>query len=109
MTSLVDRVCEIAAREQAETVTVITVKRGELSGVIPEALEFCFDVCVAGTCAEHAELKIETVPATWKCNECGSRVDTVTDLEIPLCTTCGSYHLELATGGEFTLESIEVA
>ena len=108
MTSLVDRVCEIAAREQAETVTAITVKRGELSGVIPEALEFCFDVCVAGTCAENAELKIETVPAAWKCHECGRRVEKVADLELPICPACGSYHLELATVGEFTLVSIEV-
>jgi hydrogenase nickel incorporation protein HypA/HybF len=109
MTSLIDRVCEIAAREQAERVTVITVKRGELSGVIPEALEFCFDVCVAGTCAENAELKIETVRATWKCSDCGEQVETVADLDMPLCPACGSFHLVLATGGEFRLESIEVA
>jgi len=109
MTSLIERVCEIAAREQSEVVTVITVKRGEMSGVIPEALEFCFDVCTAGTAAERAELKIETVVSTWKCHECGSMVERVIDLEMPLCSECGSCHLELASGGEFTLESIEVA
>jgi hydrogenase nickel incorporation protein HypA/HybF len=108
MTSLIDRVCDIAAREQADTVTVITVKRGEMSGVIPEALEFCFDVCTAGTLSEGAELRIETVSATWKCSDCGSVVEKVADLEMPLCSACGSYHLELATGGEFRLESIEV-
>jgi hydrogenase nickel incorporation protein HypA/HybF len=109
MTSLIDRVCEIAAREQAEHVTVITVKRGELCGVIPEALEFCFDVCTADTAAEKAVLKIETVLSTWKCHDCGSLVERVADLDMPICSACGSYHLELASGGEFRLESIEVS
>jgi len=37
MTSLVNRVCEIAKKENANKVTKIIVKRGELSGVISEA------------------------------------------------------------------------
>ncbi len=108
MTSLVERVCEIAGREEAARIITITVIRGELSGVIPEALTFCFDVCVAGTCAEGARLEIREEAAAWSCRQCGAACSIVEETVMPLCPACGSQDLELKSGREFRLESIEV-
>lgn len=59
MTAVVERVCEIARTEHAGRVTDVRLVCGETSGVVPEALEFCFDICVADTPAQNAKLHIE--------------------------------------------------
>ena len=88
MTSMVNRVCEIAKQNNADKITKITVKRGEISGVIPEALNFCFDICVADTIAQNAEFIIIDVPAKWKCDSCGQIIEKIDDLNIPFCPKC---------------------
>jgi len=108
MTSLVNRVCEIAENDNAKRVTDIHVKRGELSGVIPESLNFCFDICVADTIAENATFHIHDVPAKWECNSCGNIITKVEDVSIPICPKCGNHKLNFIEGREFQLDSIEV-
>ena len=108
MTSLVDRVCEIALTENAKRVTDIHVKRGELSGVIPESLEFCFDICVADTIAADANFHIRDIAAKWRCDSCGNIIEKVEDLSVPICPECGNYKLTLIEGREFQLDSIEI-
>jgi len=103
-----DRVCEIAKAENASKVNVVNIKNGALSGVITEALEFCFDVCAAGTPAENAKLNIKSVPSAWKCESCGAKVNKVEDMGVPICPKCESVKLKLVSGREFELESIEV-
>ncbi len=108
MSSLVERVCEIADNENAIRVTDIYVKRGELSGVIPESLEFCFDVCVADTIAASANFHIRDIAAKWCCDSCGNTIGKVEDLSIPICPKCNNYKLTLIEGREFQLDSIEI-
>jgi len=108
MTSLVNRVCEIAKNENAGRVTDIHVKRGELSGVIPESLNFCFDICVADTIAQKAAFHIHDVAAKWQCNSCGNIISEVEDASIPICPKCGNHKLNFIEGREFQLDSIEI-
>jgi hydrogenase nickel incorporation protein HypA/HybF len=108
MTSLVERVCEVARAEGAGKITAIHVVCGELSGVIPEALTFCFDVCTAGTCAEGSELHIHTERAIWCCSQCGAEIDDLEEPALPVCPSCHATTLEIAAGRVFRLESIEV-
>jgi hydrogenase nickel incorporation protein HypA/HybF len=108
MTSLMARVCEIAKTEKAEKITAVNLKNGAFSGVISEALEFCFDVCAAGTPAEKAMLNIRLVPAMWQCESCGAKVYEVEDKSVPICPKCAGVKLKLISGKEFELESIEV-
>ena len=58
MSTVVERACAVARAEKAARVTEINVVCGAMSGVVPEALTFCFDVCVAGTAAAGAALRI---------------------------------------------------
>ena len=108
MTSMVNRVCEIAKQNNAKKITKITVKRGEISGVIPEALNFCFDICVSDTIAQKAAFLIIDVPAKWKRKTCGQIISKVDDLNIPFCPKCNNYDLSFIEGREFQLDSIEV-
>lgn len=51
-------------------INMITVRVGELSGVLPEALSFAFQCISTGTIAEGAQFQIDRVKATAKCLTC---------------------------------------
>lgn len=40
----------------------VTLEIGKLSGVMPHAVAFCFDLAAEGTAAAHAELEIRETP-----------------------------------------------
>ena len=64
-------ICEETARRQGATVIrSVTVELGELSGVIPEAVEFCFEACSKGTILEGASLIIHRIPGRGRCDAC---------------------------------------
>jgi hydrogenase nickel incorporation protein HypA/HybF len=48
-----------AHTQKANAIQKIKVRLGEFTTVVPEALEFAFDVARRGTLAEHAVLEIE--------------------------------------------------
>ncbi len=85
-------------------VTEIRVRAGALSGVLPQCLRECFALAAAGSCAEQAELIIETVDAAIRCSGCG--------YEGPpkgwLCPACGGEDIRLTAGREFFVESLAV-
>lgn len=74
--------------------------------VVPSALAFSFQLVAQGTPVEAAELDIDEVSVTGLCNDCGaeSRQDS-----FPLqCATCESFDLEILTGEELYVESLEL-
>jgi len=80
----------------------IKLRVGLFSGVVPEALEFSFDVIKRGTAAEHATLEIERIPGLFLCTACGreARLDAM-DFKCPACEGLlllqeGGADLELA-------------
>ncbi|WP_433406266.1 hydrogenase maturation nickel metallochaperone HypA [Streptomyces sp. CA-146814] len=111
-TAVVDQV-ESALRERgAQRVPVrsLTLRVGELSGVVPEALDFSFGVAAEGTSLADARLLIETVEGRARCESCGR--DTATGMPPDLwCTACeqamsltGGRELEIA---RVVLEDLE--
>jgi hydrogenase nickel incorporation protein HypA/HybF len=87
-------------------VLAVTLEIGALSGVVPEALEFCFDAATRGSLLEGAQLFIERVPATGFCTACGvtSTVETYFDP----CPGCGAVALDLRSGDEMRVKDLEV-
>jgi hydrogenase nickel incorporation protein HypA/HybF len=105
--SLIQSVVEICVKNAAgRRVLAVTLEIGELSGVMPEALEFCFDVCTTETLLDGAVLAIERVPGRGRCG-CGA--------EFPLsawynsCPACGGFGVELLSGKELRVKELEVA
>lgn len=82
----------------------IVVRVGELSNVVPEALQFAFEASVHGTIAEKAEFIIETVPARARCIKCGHEFPA--DFMIPTCPECGQTAI-ITEGQELHLQSLE--
>lgn len=97
---------EEARARGATRVTALCLRVGSLSGVVPEALEFAFELVTAGTLAEGARLEIQPIGALWRCDSCGRQFESE-DLW-PACPNCGNAPSELCRGRELEIASIEV-
>ena len=94
-------------REQAKGAKVqrVLLEIGQLSGIMPEAVRFCFDVCSQGTVAEGAILAIQVVPGVARCRQCGAEI--LLENPVGVCH-CGSDELTLIRGQEVKVKEIEV-
>ncbi len=84
----------------------VKVLAGELTGIVPEALEFGFGALAEGTVAAGAKLSIHIVPLAGRCLDCGH--ESGVDKYRFVCTSCGSYAVEIVAGRELKVESVEV-
>jgi hydrogenase nickel incorporation protein HypA/HybF len=88
-------------------VSVVVVEIGALSGVVSEAVEFCFSACSLDTVAEKARLEIRRIDGKGRCLNC-NHAQPMQQLYDPCCR-CGSYSLEVLSGEEMRVVEIEVA
>ena len=100
--SLVSAVCERVGEAKVNRVRLVI---GKLSGVVPDAVQFCFDVCTQGTPLEGAVLEIDEIEARAHCKEC--HLESVLSDSIPLCP-CGSPNVALLSGQELRIKEVEV-
>lgn len=99
-------VAAVLERTGRRSVTTVRLRVGRLSGVVPDALTFCFEVAADGTPLAGAVLQIEEPTGTAHCRTCASDF-TLRDM-ILLCD-CGSADVEVTGGRELQLTSVEVA
>lgn len=85
----------------------INLRIGKLSSVVPESLRFCFETLIPGTRLEGAELSIEEVPVTAKCRECNFQ--WIVPEPVFICKRCGSGLINIISGRELDISSIEIA
>lgn len=100
--SVVDAVLE---QTGDQTVTVVRIRVGRLSGVVPDALMFCYELVTADTTLAGSRLSIEEPPGRMHCRRCGQDADR--DDLILLCP-CGSADVEVISGRELQLASVDV-
>lgn len=100
-------IAQTAAREHGVTrVREVRIKLGEYSGVVPQCIQYYFDVISKGTVAEGAELKMERLPILMRCEHC--QWEGQIDKHHIVCPACGGTRLKLLQGREFYVESLEV-
>ncbi|MFB3813393.1 MAG: hydrogenase maturation nickel metallochaperone HypA [Terriglobales bacterium] len=88
-------------------VEALNIKVGKLSGVVPQSLRFCFDVAVSDTPFAGVRLNIEEVPIEVECRDCGARM--IIETAHFVCRGCQGARLELISGRELLVTSVEVA
>jgi hydrogenase nickel incorporation protein HypA/HybF len=101
--SMVDLCLEHAAGRR---VLCVSLRVGDLAGVVPEAMAFCFEACCAGTLLEGARLVIEPVPAWGSCADCGGQF-RVSRLPAA-CPACASWAVSCEGGDELQVKELEV-
>ena len=85
----------------------VRLEIGRLSGVVPDAVRFCFDLVTAGTTPGRrgaGDRRART--GGWRAGRCGTEFDS--DEVLALCP-CGSADVELLRGRELRIRSVEVA
>ncbi|MFF3558168.1 hydrogenase maturation nickel metallochaperone HypA/HybF [Streptomyces tsukubensis] len=106
--AVVDQVSRAAAEHGARSVTAVRLDVGELAGVVPAALDFCWDLACEGTALAGAVLSARTVTARARCVPCA--VEWAPGLPPDLgCPGCGGGRVELLTGRELQIRGVDWA
>jgi hydrogenase nickel incorporation protein HypA/HybF len=83
----------------------VTLEIGKLSGVVPDAVAFCFDVATQGTALEGAALDINEIEGRARCLDCGAEFPTATLFD---ACACGSRRVARLAGEELNVKSMDL-
>jgi hydrogenase nickel incorporation protein HypA/HybF len=99
---------EAHAREVGATaISRISLRVGIVSGVVPEAMRFAFDVLKTNTMAASASLEIEQIPGVFRCSSCGGLVSLQT-LRFD-CPSCHGLLTMDGGGADLELAQLEIS
>jgi len=104
--SIVKIALDKANEAQASKIIQINLVVGELSGFVPDCIQFYFDFLSKETIAEEATLHFESVPAQFRCRNCSTAFHPQDTLWT--CPKCQSQSVEVTGGRELYIESMEV-
>jgi len=105
--NILEIVQQSVPKDQASFVRWVRVRVGQLSGIVPDSLEFCFSAIVNDTELRRANLTIEQVPTVSQCQVCRNRFG-IEDWAFT-CPVCQSTNLDLISGKELEVVEIELA
>ncbi|MEU6405112.1 hydrogenase maturation nickel metallochaperone HypA [Streptomyces sp. NPDC046985] len=105
-TAIIERTEEMAEAGGTDAVSAVTVRVGELSGVVPDALDFAFEVARQGTALAGARLVVELVSAQAYCTPCAAEFAVGTP-PFFWCPRCDRPSQELRSGRELEITGIE--
>lgn len=97
---------EAARKDQFQQVSTVWLEIGQLSGVEPQAMAFCFDAVTRGSVADGARLEILTLPGQAWCMACAKTVP-MTEV-FGECPDCGGFQLQVTGGTEMRIKELEV-
>ncbi|HLI40214.1 MAG TPA: hydrogenase maturation nickel metallochaperone HypA [Streptosporangiaceae bacterium] len=96
----------VTERLPGTRIASISLEVGSLSGIVPDSLQFSFDLAAQGTPLEGARLDISRAAARCRCQACGTEFEP--DGAGALCP-CGSAQVAVLTGQELRITSVQVA
>jgi hydrogenase nickel incorporation protein HypA/HybF len=87
-------------------VTAVRLRVGTMRQVVPDSLEFYFEIVARDTACEGATLELEQIEAILRCGACGREWSP----QIPAfrCPDCGSADVGALAGEELEVDYIEV-
>jgi hydrogenase nickel incorporation protein HypA/HybF len=104
MLSAMDIINENATQNSLKKITEVCFAIGELSCVSVDALNFAFESVCIGTVCEGAKLKINHIKANAFCTQCSTHFEI--DRFNKVCPKCKSIEIDIQTGYELFIESI---
>lgn len=105
--ALAERILRVVLGAAAgEKVRKVRLQVGRLRMIVPDGLDFSFQLLAGGTTAAEAALEMEETPATLRCAECGAGSDV--DLPPFNCRRCGASDIEVISGDEVLVDAIEL-
>ncbi|HZW04667.1 MAG TPA: hydrogenase maturation nickel metallochaperone HypA [Anaerolineaceae bacterium] len=108
--SVTESILEIASRHASQAnatrVTDIHLVIGDLSSIVDDSVQFYWDMICQGTLCQGATLHFERIPARVQCQNCQNEFSLARQLAP--CPNCGSMALQIISGEEFFVDSIEI-
>lgn len=98
-------ILEIAGKQNLSKVTAVNLSFGKLIQIVPEIFEFAFRETVRNSIIEDAILNIDIIPVKMQCKQCGKKFQIKENRFA--CNKCRSTDLEIITGKELFIKSIE--
>lgn len=96
----------VAAENRLKKVNAVTIELGEVSGVLHNYLDDCWNwACAKNELMSGAKLNIEVIPAVTFCEDCKGTYETIKHGKI--CPLCGSESTYLVSGNEINIKEIE--
>jgi len=92
---------------QNAKVECVNLNIGRLAAVVPESLRFCFNIMIENTRLAGAELHISEIPVKALCKDCEHQ--WIVNTPVFTCPQCDSGALEILSGRELDISSIEIA
>ncbi len=104
--SIYNHVIQEVEQKQLPPVRKIVVRVGELSGVMPDALQFCFEAIIKETPLDKCQFIIEHVKLNGQCNNCRQKLNI--ENYVFNCPHCQSTDITVIQGEELDIAYIEV-
>jgi hydrogenase nickel incorporation protein HypA/HybF len=104
--SVLDAVRTEARLRPSMRVSKIVVRIGDLAGLDPDALSFCFEALVKETEMESVVLEIERRAQRHRCPRCGNEFDVIN--YFTACPACGEESTVFLSGNELELAYLEM-
>jgi hydrogenase nickel incorporation protein HypA/HybF len=91
---------------EGRRVTAVLLRVGQLRQVVPESLDFAFEIVSRDTLCGGARLDQDYVPAALRCGPCGREWG----IDVPCfrCPECAGADIAVVAGDELDIVSIEV-
>jgi hydrogenase nickel incorporation protein HypA/HybF len=105
--SIIDIIHQYVPEDRAADVRLVKIRVGQLAGVVPDSLDFCFGAIVNDTTLGQARLDIEEILIQSQCLGCGN-IFTVEGAYF-LCPSCGSGETKVISGTELQVIEIELS
>ncbi|MEV0705062.1 hydrogenase maturation nickel metallochaperone HypA [Saccharopolyspora sp. NPDC050389] len=100
--SIVDAVLDAV---EEPTIECVHLEIGRLSGVVPDAIRFCFELVADGTRLASARLDITEPAGRGECRSCGQEIDLA---ELIARCPCGGVDITVLAGQELRIKAVEV-
>lgn len=98
-----------AQRSSVTRVVAVNLEIGALSDLQTEWVQRYFDHLSRGTIVEGARLKVNRVPAIFRCNSCQQTFEINSLLQQDLsCSKCHGRNVALVSGKEYRVKNMEV-
>ena len=104
--SILSIVLQKAYEAKATQITKVDLRVGRLTGYVPECIRLQFDILSRNTAAAGADLSFNQTPAELHCRKCGT--DFTSDSFDLICPKCHNLEIDILSGRELYVESIEV-
>jgi len=107
--SLIKIIGEEMTKHGLKKLLMVKIVYGQISAIVPEALETAFEVLTVGTPFEGARVEVEVKPMVVRCRQCGEEFSPAHEERILMpCPKCGTeLGHEIISGRELYIEHIE--